>query len=294
MQQYLKIALMFIVIFLCISSASVLVILSGASASACAFWRVFISSILLWAYSIFFKKSSRLVSYPDDRLLILSIVSGIFLGMHFLLWMKSLFLVQVAISTTIVTTYPLFNLLIDAVVFKERVSVIQIIFMIIGFIGVVLFIHPRILGSQSILGVILAFIASIVVALYFSIGRYVRRKIGLLDYLKIVYLSASVTILLYALITRENIINYGLRSYLFFLALALIPMLGGHTLMNYLLRYLRTSIVTSISLTEPIGASILAYYILGQELSIEKILIMMMVIISVAIAMYQGIKEIES
>ena len=102
------------------------------------------------------------------------------------------------------------------------------------------------------------------------------------------------TILLYALITRENIINYGLRSYLFFLALALIPMLGGHTLMNYLLRYLRTSIVTSISLTEPIGASILAYYILGQELSIEKILIMMMVIISVAIAMYQGIKEIES
>ena len=54
---------------------------------------------------------------------------------------------------------------------------------------------------------------------------------------------------------------------------------------------MKTSTATSIALGEPIGASILAYFLLRQEITILKIAIMAIVLFSIFLTISQEIKE---
>lgn len=57
-------------------------------------------------------------------------------------------------------------------------------------------------------------------------------------------------------------------------------MLGGHTLMNYLLKYVKTSTVTAVALGEPIGAGILAYMIFGETVDLYKLTLASIIMIT--------------
>ncbi|MEM4055360.1 MAG: DMT family transporter, partial [Desulfurococcaceae archaeon] len=135
--------------------------------------------------------------------------------------------------------------------------------------------------SLNLRGVLCSLLASTAASAYFGIGRIVRRRgLSVLEYAIPTYGFASLIALLYALIIGRNLLNYTLHSYAFFTLMSLAPMIGGHTVINYLLKYLKSSTATSIALIEPIGASILAYLLLGQEVSIVSAILMIMVVAS--------------
>ena len=287
--KYIYTFLAFTVILICISSASILVLLSNATSISCAFWRLFISSIIMWCIALTKNKLRRI--FANRRILVLTLISGSSLAVHFLLWIESLFWVPVSVSTSIVVTYPLFILIFDYFVLKEKITCLQVLGLIGGFIGVLLFTHPRILGAHSVYGVFLALGGALTASVYFIIGRTVRRKVGLLEYVVPTYSFASLTLFLYAVVVGEDLIGYPPRTFMYFVLLALLPMIGGHTIMNYLLRFLKASIVTSIALGEPIGASLLAYYILGQEIGWSRALAMGVVLFSLALVISSGAGE---
>lgn len=220
-----------------------------------------------------------------------ALVSGILLGVHFLLWMESLFLIPVAVSTTVVVTYPLFSLLIDHFIFKEDIGVLQVLGLTAGFIGVLLFLHPQILTGYKYQGVLLAFGGALGATGYFCIGRFVRQKTDILNYTFFTYASAAMSLLAYALLRKEDIVTYSPQTYTFFLLLAVLPMIGGHTLINYLLRYVKTSVATSIALGEPVGASLLAHLLLQQQIEGAQALVMTLVLSSIALTISQEIKK---
>lgn len=286
--RYLRVASIFTVIFFSISSSSILVLLSGATAVSCAFWRLFIASLILWFFWLLRGGSSGLAI--DRRILIYSVASGMFLALHFLLWMESLFIIPVAVSTTVVVTYPLFSAMIDRFILREEIGFLQVIGLTLGFIGVLLFTHPQV-ASYNVYGVLLSLCGALAGAIYFGIGRLVRKKTDLVGYTVLAYTSASISLLLYALASKENLLSNPAETYAYFLLLALIPMIGGHTLINYILRYMKTSVATSIALTEPIGASILAYFILDQQMVPSEVVVMMLVLASVALTISQEMKK---
>jgi drug/metabolite transporter (DMT)-like permease len=53
-------------------------------------------------------------------------------------------------------------------------------------------------------------------------------------------------------------------TWVYFLALALVPTIGGHTVFNWALKYVKAAVVSVSILGEPIGATILAYIIFHQ------------------------------
>ncbi len=282
---YLKLSLVWVTILLSFSSASILVLLSGAGALPCAFWRVTIAAATLWAAR--FIASSRRSSIPSHRIILYSCLSGLALAIHFLLWMESLFLVPVAVSTTVVVTYPLLSIIPDITVFREKPTLLQTLGLILGLTGVILFTQPWVLGGYDARGVILSFMGALAATCYFSLGRLIRRSVNLVDYGSLAYSSASIILLAYGLAAGANIVDYSIHSYLYFTLLALIPMIGGHTLLNYTLKYVKTSIATSVALGEPIGASILAYLALGQEISLTEALVMCLTLSSLAIILIE-------
>jgi drug/metabolite transporter (DMT)-like permease len=282
-------SLIIITVLVSISSASILVLLSGAPSYACAFWRLLISSIITGTIMIF--SGGRLGFLKDPKTFLIVTISGISLGLHFLLWMRSLFLVPVAVSVTIVTAYPFFNVVADVFFLKERIRTRQIMYLVLGFIFLTLFVNPRFSGA-NLQGSLLALGGAIAASVYFSIGRYLRKRVGLVQYVTPVYLVATFTVLIYSIVTGGNLINYALRTYVFFILLALVPMLGGHTLMNYLLKFMRSSTVTSMALGEPVGATLLAYIILGQKVTALQATLMALVIICLVGVVYEESKEL--
>ncbi|MEM4848896.1 MAG: EamA family transporter, partial [Ignisphaera sp.] len=75
------------------------------------------------------------------------------------------------------------------------------------------------------------------------------------------------------------------KSWLWFLLLAIVPMLGGHTIMNYLLKFYRSSSVTSIALAEPVIASILAVLVFGEVVEVFHIVCLAIILIGIAISL---------
>src|SRR5699024_7408885 len=75
---------------------------------------------------------------------------------------------------------------------------------------------------------------------------------------------SSVTLLLYNIILGNNFVAYSLDIWWIFLALAIIPTFFGHSLFNWALKWLSTSTISMAIVFEPIGATILAYFILGE------------------------------
>lgn len=267
----------FFVIWVSISSASVIVVLSGAPAEVCAFWRTFITSIMFLPIAL----SRKDFSFKPHHL-----AAGFFLGFHFILWMQSLFLLPVYQSTLIVVSYPVFNVILDYVFFHERPGLKKTVGFILALLLLVIFLRVNNLSLN--IGVILAFTASLLAAGYFQIGRYARSVAGepLLKYATPTYIVASLTSLSYALFNGSNILFYDFRTYLYFILLALIPMIGGHTLMNYYMRKYSASTVTSIALGEPFGAGLLGMIVLGQPLSVMSLLIGFSIVICIMVLIY--------
>src|SRR5205807_3625108 len=90
--------------------------------------------------------------------------------------------------------------------------------------------------------------------------------IPLLAYAFVVYVTATGVLLLYTLVLRESLVPVGNvpRELLLFLAMAVIPQIGGHTLYNWSLRWVPAPIVSLSLVGEPIGSSLLAWVLLQQ------------------------------
>ncbi|MFN3268797.1 MAG: DMT family transporter, partial [Zestosphaera sp.] len=237
-----------------ISSASVLVILSGTTALVCAFWRVFLSSVIILSSGLVWRPEVSLASPP---IYLRSVVAGVLLGFHFLTWMESLFLIPVALSTTVVVTYPLINAFFEGIAHKTLRRV-EILGLTLAFIGVVIATQPQLSSESGVLGVFLAFIGSLCAAGYFYLGRSSRKSgMPLTSYTIIAYTAASLTLLIYALVTKSTLLPASTNSWVYVFLLAIIPMLGGHTIINYLLKKMKSYVVTSVALGEPPGATLL-------------------------------------
>jgi drug/metabolite transporter (DMT)-like permease len=278
--------LLFIVAMVSIGSASIFVRLSLASGIACAFWRLSISSaLILIIISVNRRGLPKILRDLDKQEILMLIVSGFALAMHFVLWMESLFRILVAISTTIVIAYPLHLTLIELIIGKERANIISIAGLVMGFLGIMLLFWEAFVNRElDTLGILESFIASILAAIYFYIGRLARRRIDVYTYSLYVYTVASLVVLCYSFIVKDNVFKYVEKSWIWFLLLALIPMLGGHTVMNYMLKFYRSSVVTSIAFVEPIIASILAAFVLGEVISLRQLVCLAIVLTGVGIS----------
>jgi drug/metabolite transporter (DMT)-like permease len=66
--------------------------------------------------------------------------------------------------------------------------------------------------------------------------------------------------------------GYASREYLLFFLIALVPMIFGHTLYNWALRYVPAPVVSVSLLGEPVGASVLAFFLLNEVPSRQVVL----------------------
>ncbi len=270
-----KLVLLSLVIWLAISSASVLVKLSGATPEACAFWRLLLSLPLIHVIGSITGFTSL------GRYRLVHLVSGLALALHFVLWMHSLFLVSVYTSTLLVTLYPIYSLVIEAAVFHKRLRVIQVVGVLAS--TILLAMYLGFTGLELNLGVVEALLGGVFAAVYFTSGYYARSKLGesTTTYALKSYFTAAVFIGLVGVVRGANLYEYPLSTYMYFTLLATVPMILGHTLMNYLLSRYTASLVTLVSFGEPYGAGLLAYLLLGEVMGVNQLILGSLILFTV-------------
>ncbi|MEM4519689.1 MAG: DMT family transporter [Sulfolobales archaeon] len=269
-----------------ISSASVIIKLVNVPALALAFWRLALSTMILFATS-FWRLDFRCVKGVNTLYVLLS---GFALGLHFATWIESLRYVSIAVSVTLVTTHPIFTALLSYLFIGERLRRHQYAGIFLCLLGVSIMSFTDLPTLHSYYGVFLALVGATAASTYFLIGRFLRRVCGLMEYAIPTYLVATLTSLVLGVGLGTDFINYPLITWAFITLLAIGPMLGGHTVLNYLLRFMNAASVSTIAACEPIGATLLGILILNEVPSPYVTLGMLVTLLGVYIVIrYEGL-----
>jgi len=192
---------------------------------------------------------------------LIGVVAGVALALHFWAWNASIHLTTIAASITLVNTQPAFVAALSAIALKERPRPKQVVGIAIAIIGAILIALPdfrsRQHASAPLLGNLLAVSAAINAAIYYTIGRRLRSVLGLWSYAGLVYSAALVALVVIGLMRGVNLAPMVPREIAIFAGLALGPMLLGHTGLNWALKFLPAYVVNLTVLGEPVGGTIL-------------------------------------
>jgi len=252
-----------------ISTASIFIKLCDAPALIIATYRLTLASVILLPMASY-RKVWKGWSRAELRWLILS---GIFLSLHFAFWIASLKYTSVASSVVLVSTNPIFVGLGAWFFFKESVGLNLILGITLSVLGSGLISFGDMgISKETLMGDGLALLGAITASGYLLVGRKMRKGQDLLSYIFPVYSAAAIVLIIFSFVFQKSFIGYSPSTYLFFLLLALIPQLIGHTTLNWALKYLPASMVAITILGEPMGSTLLAYFILGEKLTLMKIL----------------------
>ena len=252
-----------------VSTASIFIKLCDAPVLIIATYRMMLASLVLMPFACY-EKTWRGWERNDLGWLFLS---GFFLSLHFAFWIASLKYTSVVSSVVLVTTHPIFVGIGGWFFLKEKPGLNLIFGIALSVLGSGLISYGDIsLSKEALVGDGFALLGAIAASGYLLVGRKMRRDRDLISYIFPVYSTAGLILVLFALIFQEPFFGYSSFTYLYLFLLALVPQLIGHTTFNWALKYLPASVVAIASLGEPIGSTILAYFFLGEGLTILKVL----------------------
>ena len=268
-----------------VSLAAILIRLAqaGAHSLAIAAWRLTLATVILTPLVL----ATRM---PELRRLSrgewgLMAGSGVLLAIHFASWITSLAYTSVAASVALVSTTPIFVGLASHLVLREPLSRTVVTALAMATVGsVVIGLSDLGHGTHQLLGDALALAGAISGAGYFLIGRRLRGHLSLLAYVYPVYGTAAIVLLAWLLASgHPSLPNTG-QTWAWILLMAVGPQLLGHSSLNWALRYLSATYVTIATLVEPIGATLLAWLLLGEAPSWRTVAGGAMVLAAVVVA----------
>jgi len=252
-----------------VSTASIFIKLCDAPALIISTYRMVLASLILMPWASYHKVwkgwGKRDVAWLT--------FSGVFLSLHFASWIASLKYTSVASSVVLVTTHPIFVGIGSRLFLKERLGFNLVLGIVLSVLGSGLIGYGDMaLSKEALIGDGLALLGALTASGYFLVGRKMRKNQDLLSYIFPVYSTAGLILIIFSLLFQKPFFGYSSSTYLLFFLLAIIPQLIGHTTFNWALKYLPASMVAITILGEPVGSTILAYFILGEGLTLWKIL----------------------
>jgi drug/metabolite transporter (DMT)-like permease len=254
---------------LAVSTASIFIKLCDAPALTIATYRMMLASLMLTPFACN-KKTWR--GWEKDKIGWL-LLSGLFLSLHFAFWIASLQYTSVASSVVLVTTHPVFVGIGGWLFLKERLGLNLIFGIALSVLGSMLISYGDMsLSKEAFMGDGLAILGAITASGYLLVGRKMRKDRVLFSYVFPVYSTAGLLLILFALVFQKPFFGYSSSTYFYLFLLALVPQLIGHTTFNWALKYLPASMVAITILGEPIGSTLLAYFILGEGLTVWKLI----------------------
>ncbi|MDJ0802243.1 MAG: DMT family transporter [Desulfobacterales bacterium] len=253
-----------------ISFGAIFVRLAEAPALVTAAYRVGLASILLAPAACWRSRTELAGIKRRDG--VLALLAGFFLALHFATWIASLDYTSVANSVVLVNTNPIWVGLLGPFLTKEPLRRRTVGCILLSVIGAFIIGWGDVAtGGMALYGDGLALAGGVCAAFYLLIGRNLRARVSLLAYIMLCYGSAAVFLWMAVLGLGFDFTGFSAATWAAFGGMAVFSQLVGHSSYNWALKWLRTSTVAISLLGEPIGASILAWLLFGEALTVAKL-----------------------
>ncbi|MBN1309887.1 MAG: DMT family transporter [Anaerolineae bacterium] len=250
------------------SSASILVRWAqneGVPSLVIAAYRLATATGIL-SFSMIQQRGWREYAKLDRQTIVLILMSGVLLGLHFAAWITSLTYTSVMNSVVLVTTTPLWIGLASPLFLGERIPRLMWLSLVVAMIGASIIGLSGLKSTQiqTLEGNGLALLGAMFGSGYLIVGRRLRTSVRLISYLWLVYGTAALLLLVWVVVNRLPLAGYSLAATICMLTLGIVPQLIGHGSANYAVRYLSATLVSITILGEPIGSTILAALLLEE------------------------------
>ncbi|KON30887.1 hypothetical protein AC482_02820 [miscellaneous Crenarchaeota group-15 archaeon DG-45] len=247
-----------------VSTASILIRMSAAGPLVIAAYRLVFATLILLPFFIHGGGVEQLRGAGRRGALTLAAV-GVVLAVHFASWISSLSFTSVASSVIFVHADPVFVAVASHFLLGERITRRRLMGIAVAFAGAaVIAVGDLGVGEANLYGDALALVGALMLGVYILSGRRLRQRLDLVSYVTPVYGASAAALVAGCVVAGAPLAPYPPREYLLFLALAVVPMIFGHTVYNWALRYVEAPVVSISLLGEPVGATLLAYLVLGE------------------------------
>jgi len=247
---------------LAVSHGAIFARLAAAPPLAIAAWRVGLALFVVLPLAI----TAPGPAAGNRRAIGFAAGAGALLALHFATWIASLDHTTIARSVLLVSTSPIWVALLQFLGGRgppSRLTVAALALAIAGAAGVS---GSGQGGDGALLGDALAVAGGIAMAGYFLLSREAQSALSFRSYLGIAYGVAGAVLWVSILLTDTQAIGFDSRTWWALAGMAAVSQLIGHSGYNWSLRHLDPLFVALVSVGEPVLASLLGWWLIGEAL----------------------------
>ena len=243
-----------------VSFSAIFIRIAGDDAGTIVWLRMGFAAVLLVPWAQADLRRERM----DGRRLGVTLVSGLLLSGHFLLWTASLALTSISASVLLVCMHPVLVAPLGRRLLGDPIPAGTFAGIGVALAGTLVTCGGDLhLGGTALAGDGLALGGAFCLAGYLVIGRSVRANSGVAGYSALVFAVVSLTAAA-ATAAAGALHAPSPRTVVLCLALAMVCTIGGHTAYNWALRFVSAVTVSVAFLGEPPLTALLGLLLLGS------------------------------
>jgi len=247
---------------LAVSCGAIFARLAEAPPLAIAAWRVGLALIVVMPFAA----AGIVGPGPSKRARALAAGAGILLAAHFATWIASLEYTTVARSVLFVCTAPIWVALLEFLSGRGAPTRATLLALVLALAGTAVVSGGGHGGAAALRGDLLALAGGVAMAGYFVLSRQAQAALPFGTYLGIAYGVAAAALWLAVLVADVPASGFDARTWWALAGMAAVSQLIGHSGYNWSLRHLSPLFVAVVAIGEPVLASALAWWILGEAL----------------------------
>ena len=247
---------------------------AGSDPISVLFFRFSIASIIMIPFM-----ATRKIPFPRGKYLLgLMLMGGIgYVGQSFC-YFTALTMASAGLVAILLYLYPAIVTILSTLLFKEPITGLKILALILALAGTVLTIGLS--GGGQLPGILLAMTAPLIYSAYILTGSKITREVGVLSSSTVVMISASlvfgVLVAAKGLNIPKSLIGWGGVFAIAFVStvIAIITFFAG-------LKRVGPTSASMLSTFEPVTTVVLASIVFGEEVSLMRIIGGMMILLAV-------------
>lgn len=192
-----------------------------------------------------------------------SILPGLVLAAHFVSWAVGARMTLAANASLIVNMVPLAMPVFAFLVASERIARLELVATLLGLSGV-LVLSAGDLASGHFAGDLVCLVSMLLFALYLALGRRNRDIPSIWLYVVPLYTIGGLACLALGASRLPTVSSFAPREWWLLLALAVVPTIFGHSLLNAAMKRFRGNVVSVCNVGQFVFAGVSAWLVFGE------------------------------
>jgi drug/metabolite transporter (DMT)-like permease len=190
--------------------------------------------------------------------------AGAILAAHFGCFLGGLALTSLPAAVTLVSLEPVAVVVVAALAFRLRPRAGEVLGIALATFGALIVARAAGQGAHRVAGDALVLVAALLFGVYLAAARGLASLLPARSYVALVYASASILLTLVCVVAGVPL-TLAPGAWAYVVALALLPTLGGHTLVQWASRHAPPALVALVSPGETLGSLALGALWLGER-----------------------------